>query len=208
MFGSKKPTASAETPENSAQPQPEGEAAVPPPEAEAAAAEAASQPVSREAELEAEIAKIKDQALRSLAEAENTRRRLEREMDDARKFAVSGFARELLAVSDNLRRAIEAVPADQREQPAIKAMLVGIEATERQLVAAFDKFGVKPVEAMGLPFDPNFHQVMFEVETGDHAPGTIVQVLQNGYKIADRLLRPALVGTAKSPASGQVDTNA
>lgn len=199
MFGSKKPTAQAE-------PAPKPEEVAP----EAAQAEAAEQapPAGREAELEAEVAKLKDQLLRTLAEAENTRRRTEREMDDARKFAVSNFARELLAVSDNLRRAIDAVPADQKDQPAIKAMLVGVEATERQLLVAFEKFGVKAIEAMGQPFDANFHQVMFEVEDAEKAPGTIVQVLQTGYKIADRLLRPALVGTAKAPASGQVDTKA
>lgn len=200
MFGSKKPTASSEVP---AKP----EEAVAPADA-AVAPEVEAAPAGREAELEAEIGKLKDQLLRTLAEAENTRRRNEREMEDARKFAVSNFARELLAVADNLRRAIETVPADQRDQPAIKAMLVGIEATERQLLAAFDKSGVKVIEAMGLPFDANFHQVMFEVEAADKAPGTIVQVLQSGYKIADRLLRPALVGTAKAPAGGQVDTKA
>jgi len=201
MFGSKKPAPEGAPPA----PETVAEAAVP---ADAAAPAEEAVPASREAELEAELGKIKDQLLRTLAEAENARRRSEREMDDARKFAVSNFARELLAVSDNLRRAIEAVPADQRDQAAIKAMLVGVEATERQLIAAFDKFGIKPIEAMGLPFDANFHQVMFEVESADQAPGTIVQVLQNGYKIADRLLRPALVGTAKAPAAGQVDTSA
>lgn len=207
MFGSKKPAAETpatdEAPVNGAAPAEEAVGA-----AESAAAETgAAAPAGREAELEAELAKVKDQLLRTLAEQENTRRRTEREMDDARKFAVSSFARELLAVSDNLRRAIEAVPADQREQPAIKAMLVGIEATERQLLGAFEKSGVKAIEAMDLLFDPNFHQVMFEVETADKAPGTIVQVLQTGYKIADRLLRPALVGTAKAPAT-HVDTQA
>lgn len=209
MFGSKKPTSTETAPETQ-EGAPDVAAAEPgvgP--AESAAAEApAAAPAGREAELEAELSKVKDQLLRTLAEHENTRRRTEREMDDTRKFAVSNFARELLTVSDNLRRAIEAVPAEQREEPAIKAMLVGIEATERQLLAAFDKFGVKAIEALGVPFDPNFHQVMFEVETADKPAGTIVQVLQNGYKISDRLLRPALVGTAKAPATGQVDTQA
>lgn len=205
MFGSKKPTAQSEAPSA----KPEEVAAADeisegaPPDAELAA------PAGREAELEAELAKLKDQLLRTLAEAENTRRRNEREMEDARKFAVSNFARELLAVSDNLRRAIESVPVDQKDHPAIKVMLVGIEATERQLLAAFDKSGIKPIEALGLPFDANFHQVMFEVEATDKAPGTIVQVLQTGYKIADRLLRPALVGTAKAPtATAATDTTA
>lgn len=205
MFGSKKPAAPNEPP-----------AAAEEETAAAATAEVwegsppdAKIPAGREAELEAEVAKIKDQLLRTLAEAENTRRRTERDMDDARKFAVSNFARELLPVADNLRRAVEAVPADQRENtPELKALITGVEATERQLTAALEKFGIKPIEAMGLVFDANFHQVMFEVETADKAPGTIVQVLQTGYKIADRLLRPALVGTAKAPATGAVDTNA
>ncbi len=198
-------------PEETPQPQPSAEAAPSPvdtPEAQPAEPIAPEAP-SREAELEAEAAKLKDQLLRTLADSENARRRNEREMEDARKFAVSSFARELLAVADNLRRAIEAVPADQREDnAAIKAMLVGIEATERQLLAAFDKYGVKAVEALGQPFDPNLHQVMFEVEDASKAPGTIVQVLQTGYRIGERLLRPALVGTAKAASSGQVDTSA
>lgn len=213
MFGSKKPAPEAA---QSAAPSPEApssegaapaEAAEAPAEAAAQAPEAA--PAGREAELEAEVARLKDQLLRTLAESENARRRAEREMEDARKFAVSSFARELLPVADNLRRAVEAVPADQRESsPALKALIVGVEATERQLNAAFEKGGIKPIVPLDQPFDPNFHQVMFEVESADKAPGTIVQVLQNGYTIAERLLRPALVGTAKAPASGQVDTSA
>lgn len=159
--------------------------------------------VSREAELEAELAEAKDQKLRALADAENTRRRAQREVEDARKYAVGSFVREMLPVADNLRRALEAVPAGAREtDEALKALVVGIEATERQLLGAMERFGVKPVETEGQVFDPNLHQVMFEVESADHAPGTIVQVMQTGYMIHDRLLRPAMVGTAKAPASG------
>lgn len=165
---------------------------------------------AREAELETELATLKDQALRSLADAENTRRRLEREMDDVRKYAITGFARDLLAVADNLRRAIAAVPAEQREQDeAVKNLLVGVEATERQLLAAFEKYNVKAVPSLGNVFDPNKHQVMFEIESAEHAVGTILQELQSGYEIEGRLLRPALVGTAKAPvASTPVDTKA
>jgi len=195
MFGNKKPAPDGET----AQAQPEALA----PEA------GTGDPASREAELEAELAKLKDQMLRALAEAENTRRRTEREIEDTRKYAASSFAREMLPVADNLRRALEAVPAAERESSAaLKGLLIGVEATERQLLGAMDKLGIKPVDVLGKPFDPNFHQVMFEVETADQAPGTVVQVMQVGYVIHDRLLRPALVGTAKPPASGGVDEQA
>lgn len=166
---------------------------------------------SREAQLEEENAKLKDQLLRSLAEAENTRRRTEREMDDTRKFAVSNFAREVLPVADNLRRALSAVKSTDREQnEALKALLTGVEATERQLLSAMDRFGIKTIETVGKTFDPNFHQVMFEVESSEHPPGTILQEMQTGYTIQERLLRPAFVGTAKAPEgdSTKVDTKA
>lgn len=205
MFGQKNTTAAAPDAQNPA------EAAQDTPAAETGA-EGNTAPASREAELENELAQVKDQALRALAEAENTRRRLEREMEEAKKYAVSGFARELLAVADNLKRAISAVTPEQREQNAeLKNMLIGIEATERQLMAAFEKYQVKPVDSMGKVFDPNFHQVMFEIESAEHPAGTILQELQSGYAIEGRLLRPALVGTAKAPAAGsdgKVDTQA
>ncbi len=172
--------------------------------------EALAQP-SREAVLEEENTKLKDQLLRSLAEAENTRRRTEREMDDTRKFAVSNFAREVLPVADNLRRALSAVKNTDREQnEALKALLTGVEATERQLLSAMDRFGIKTIETVGKTFDPNFHQVMFEVESSEHPPGTILQEMQTGYTIQERLLRPAFVGTAKAPEGDgkKVDTKA
>jgi molecular chaperone GrpE len=166
------------------------------------------------AALEAEVASLKDQLLRTLAETENIRRRAQREREDTAKYAVSSFAKELLAVADNLRRAVDAVPAEQREQDeALRNLLVGIEATERQLLAAFDRGGIKKMEALGEPFDPNFHQVVFEVENTGKPGGTIVQVLQDGYTIHGRLLREAMVGAAKrgadeAPAASRVDTSA
>ena len=199
----------------SAENTPEQPSPLPPDEVsshDSAQAETSPPPQSREQELEAEIARMKDQMLRALAEADNTRRRTEREMEDTRKFAVGNFARELLPVADNLRRALDAVPQDARaNDEALKSLVIGIEATERQLLGALDRFGVKAVETMGKPFDPNVHQVMFEVESAEHPAGTIVQVLQAGYTIHDRLLRPAMVGTAKAPASdagASVDTQA
>jgi molecular chaperone GrpE len=166
------------------------------------------------AALEAEVASLKDQLLRTLAETENIRRRAQREREDTAKYAVSSFAKDLVSVADNLRRAVEAVTPEQREQDeALKNLLVGIEATERQLLAAFDRGGIKKMEALGEPFDPNFHQVVFEVENTGKPGGTIVQVLQDGYTIHGRLLREAMVGAAKrgadeAPATSRVDTSA
>lgn len=148
--------------------------------------------------------------MRALAELENTRRRAARERDDTAKFAISSFARELLAVADNLRRALDAIPGDAREtDELLNKLSEGVEATERQLLAAFDRFGIKKMEPLGQPFDPNFHQVMFELENTGQRAGTVVQVLQPGYTIHGRLLREAMVGVAKGdvaePAS-QLDT--
>src|SRR5690348_13988883 len=151
----------------------------------------------RVAALETEVASLKDQLLRTLAETENMRRRAQREREDTAKYAVSSFAKELVAVADNLRRAVDAVTPEQREaDEALKNLLTGIEATERQLHAAFDRAGIKKMEALGETFDPNFHQVVFEVENTGKPGGTIVQVLQDGYTIHGRLLREAMVGAA------------
>ncbi|PWC75490.1 nucleotide exchange factor GrpE [Azospirillum sp. TSH64] len=168
-------------------------------------------PEDRVAKLEAEVASLKDQLLRAMAETENTRRRAQRDREDASKFAVSSFAKELVSVADNLRRALDAVPAEGREQDdVLKGLAVGVEATERQLFAAFDRAGIKKLDPAGEPFDPNFHQVMFEIENTGKAAGTVVQVLQPGYTIHGRLLREAMVGVAKGgDAGGQhVDTKA
>src|SRR3954464_525388 len=216
----KKPNeAETETaPAQGAAPDGQGNAAADTPD-EAAPAAAGEQGVDgsageKVAALEAEVASLKDQLLRTLAETENIRRRAQREREDTAKYAVSSFAKDLVSVADNLRRAVEAVPAEQREQDeALKNLLVGIEATERQLLAAFDRGGIKKMEALGEPFDPNSHQVVFEVENTGKPGGTIVQVLQDGYTIHGRLLREAMVGAAKrgadeAPATSRVDPSA
>jgi molecular chaperone GrpE len=155
-------------------------------------------PMSREAELEAEVAKLKDQMLRALAESENIRRRAERERDEARRYGAVGLARDVLAVADNLRRALDLVPENARkENELLDALMVGIEGTERQLLSAFDKHQIKKVEPLGERFDYNLHQAMFEMENTGKPPGTVVQVMQPGYVLLDRLLRPAMVGVAK-----------
>jgi molecular chaperone GrpE len=156
----------------------------------------------------AEIASLKDQLLRALAEAENTRRRALKEREDTSKYAVTNFAKEMLNVADNFARALEATPKDSMD-PAVKNLVTGIEATERQLQAILERFGIKKLEPLGQAFDPNFHRAMMEIEAPDQAPGTILQVLQAGYVIHDRLLREALVGVAKGgTASGKVDQTA
>ena len=165
----------------------------------------------------AEAAQLKDQLLRAMAETENTRRRAQRDRDDAQKYAVSNFARDVLTVADNLRRALEAIPAGQLESDeALKTLYEGIAATERQLEAALGKQQIERVWPEGERFDANLNQAMFEVPNTGKPAGTIVQVVQAGYKIHDRLLRPALVGVAKGgPAAsndaapgGNVDTTA
>lgn len=160
--------------------------------------------------VQGEIAKLKDQLLRALAEAENTRRRAQKEREDTAKYATANFAKEMLAVADNFRRALEAVPKDTGQNEAMKTLIAGIEATERQLSAALGRFGIRKLEPLGQPFDPNFHRVMMEVDDPEKAPGTVVQVLQPGYVIHDRLLREALVAVAKGAATTatKIDTSA
>ncbi len=143
-----------------------------------------------------EIAGLKDRLLRAAAEMENTRRRLDREKVDASSYAMTGFARDLLGVADNLRRAVSALPA---EAPGFDAVKTGIEATERELTAVLSRHGISRVETDGQKLDPNRHQAMIEVDSDAHEPGAIVQELQAGYVIKDRLLRPALVSVAKAP---------
>ena len=151
--------------------------------------------------LAAEVADLKNRLLRTLAEMENLRRRTEREMTDARQYAVANFAREMLTVGDNLRRAIDAVPAELRDgsDPALSALIEGVEVTEKSLQQALTKHGVKRAEAKGQKFDPAFHQAMFEVESADVPPGTVAEEIQPGYVIGERVLRPALVGIARRP---------
>ena len=140
-----------------------------------------------------EIADLKDRLLRQAAETENTRRRLERDKADTAAYAMTGFARDLLAVADNLRRAVAALPAE-----GFDAVRSGIEATERELTAIFGRHGISKVETAGQKLDPNRHQAMIEVDHETHDAGTVVDELQAGYVIKDRLLRPALVSVAKA----------
>ena len=151
------------------------------------------------AALKAEAAEFKDRMLRALADAENTRRRAEREKLDASQYAISKFARDILAVADNFQRAIEACPKDARDSasPQVKAVIDGVEATERQLLATLERHGVKPIDTTDGRFDPNLHQAIAEVPGLGKPPGSIVSVVQVGYVIGDRLLRPAMVTVAR-----------
>lgn len=156
---------------------------------------------ARIAELEAEKTDLKDKLLRTLADMENQRRRTEREVADARSYAVTSFARDLLTVADNIRRALDSVPAEARAGAktggALTGLVEGIELTERDLLKTLERHGVKRIEPMGTKFDPNLHQAMFELPNAEVPNGTVVQVMQSGYVIGDRVLRPALVGVAK-----------
>lgn len=153
------------------------------------------------ANLAAEAADLKDRLLRQIAEMENLRRRTEREIGDAKQYAVSGFARDMLVVVDNLRRALDAVPEEERgaADTTLGRLLEGISLTERELLHILDRHGVKKLEPKGEKFDPHRHQAMFEVEDPSAEGGTVVQVIQDGYVIGERVLRPALVGVAKKP---------
>lgn len=151
----------------------------------------------RLSELEDQLADAKQQVLYAQAETQNVRRRLEQEKQNAAAYASTGFARDMLSVKDNLERALAAFPEDLRTDEKVKALIAGIEATGRELNNVFQRNGITRVEAMGQPLDPNKHQAMIEVPTDDAEPGTIVQEMQAGYMIKDRLLRPALVGVAR-----------
>jgi molecular chaperone GrpE len=153
------------------------------------------------AALKAEVADMKDKLLRTLAEMENLRKRTEREVADQRQYAVASFARDMLTVGDNLRRAIEAVPKESRGSgdQALDALIEGVEMTERGLEQSLAKFGVRRVEAKGLKFDPSFHQAMFEVELPDAQPGTVADEIQAGYAIGERVLRPVMVSVVRKP---------
>jgi molecular chaperone GrpE len=162
------------------------------------AAAAAPEPTPSTA-LEREHAEMRDRLLRTLAEMENLRKRTEREVADARLYGVTSFARDVLGVADNMRRALDALPAEARAsaQPGIKALVEGVELTERELLKALEKNGVRQFIPQGEKFDPNVHQAMFEVPDPSVLAGSIVQVMQPGYMIGERVLRPALVAVAK-----------
>ena len=149
----------------------------------------------------AENAELKDRLLRAMAEMENVRRRTEREKQDTARYAISNFARDVLTIGDNLKRAIDHVPAEAAaEDPALKSFLEGVELTERELLNMLERHGVTRIEPAGQRFDPNCHQAMYEVQNPDVPEGTVVDVMQAGYTIGDRCLRPALVAVAKGGA--------
>jgi molecular chaperone GrpE len=149
-----------------------------------------------------EAAEARDRMLRTLAEMENLRKRTAREVSDARTYAISGFARDVLDIADNLQRALDAVPVEAKAaaDPGLKALIEGVELTERSLHNALEKNGVRKFDPAGEKFDPNVHQAMYEVPDPSVPPGTIAQVVQAGYMIGERVLRPALVGVAKGGA--------
>jgi molecular chaperone GrpE len=149
------------------------------------------------ASLRGDLEKAQQDALYARAEVQNVRRRLEKDIQDARAYAATGFARDVLSVWDNLSRAIDAIPAELHDDPRLKALVTGIEATQRELEKVFAQHGIVRIAAMGLPLDPNQHQAMLEVPSAEAEPGTVVQEMQSGWMIKDRLLRPAMVGVAK-----------
>jgi len=153
--------------------------------------------LDRLGELEKELEEVRQHVLYAQAETQNVRRRLEQEKISAAQYAATGFARDMLSVKDNLERALAAIPEDLREDERMRGLVTGIEATGRELDSAFQRHGIARVEAMGKPLDPHLHQAMLELPTDEAEPGTIVQEMQPGYTIKDRLLRPALVGVAK-----------
>jgi molecular chaperone GrpE len=153
--------------------------------------------LDRLSELEKELEEVRQHVLYAQAETQNVRRRLEQEKISAAQYAATGFARDMLSVKDNLERALAAIPEDLRGDERMKGLVAGIEATGRELESAFQRHGIARIEAMGKPLDPHLHQAMLEVPHDEAEPGTIVQEMQPGYTIKDRLLRPALVGVAK-----------
>ncbi|MXP25208.1 nucleotide exchange factor GrpE [Altererythrobacter indicus] len=149
--------------------------------------------------LREQLEATKQEVLYAKADTQNVRRRLEKDISDARAYAATGFARDILSIADNLVRAIDAVPTELREDDKFKGLVAGIEATQREMDKVFNQHGITRIAARGMPLDPNQHQAMMEIPTEDAEPGTVVQEMQAGYMIRDRLLRPAMVGVAKKP---------
>jgi molecular chaperone GrpE len=156
-----------------------------------------------------ELAESRDKMLRTLADMENLRKRTTREVADARTYGISGFARDVLDIADNLQRALDAVPADTRASadPVLKALIEGVELTERSLLNALEKNGVKKFDPAGEKFDPNFQQAMYEVPDASVPAGTVLQVVQAGYMIGERVLRPALVAVSRGGAKAGAPAN-
>lgn len=157
--------------------------------------------------LQAELEDLRKQLLYAQAETQNVRRRMEKDAQDARAYAATSFARDILSVADNLSRALSAIPPAMREQENTKALVTGLEMTGKELENVFQRNGITKIESIGTQLDPNRHQAMVELPS-DQAPGTIVQEMQAGYMIKDRLLRPALVGVAKAGEQPRVDLEA
>ncbi|HEY0331591.1 MAG TPA: nucleotide exchange factor GrpE [Rhodopseudomonas sp.] len=156
-----------------------------------------------------EAAESRDKMLRTLAEMENLRKRTAREVADARTYGIAAFARDVLDIADNLQRALDAVPADARAaaEPGLKALIEGVELTERSMLNALEKNGVKRFDPIGEKFDPNFQQAMYEVPDSSVAAGTVVQVVQAGFTLGERVLRPALVAVSKGGAKTSSSAN-
>jgi molecular chaperone GrpE len=196
--------------DSDARPQPEPETDTVPP-GNTAPGDTAVQPDAAAAApkastaLDRELADMKDRLLRTLAEMENMRKRTEREVADARVYGISTFARDILGVADNMHRAMQALDDELRSKAdeSLKALLDGVELTERELMNVLEKHGVKKIEPQGQKFDPNRHQAMFEIEDLSVPSGTVVQVMQAGYLIGERVLRPALVAVSKGGAKAQ-----
>lgn len=150
------------------------------------------------ATLNEQIAALQQDLLYAQAETQNVRRRAEKEVADAHTYAVTKFARDILSVGDNLTRALAAIPEAAREDEAMKGLVAGLEATERELMSVFERHGIKRIASVGLPLDPNQHQAMVEIPSADAEPGTIVMEMAPGYMLKDRLLRAAMVGVAKA----------
>ena len=170
-------------------------------------AEAAPE-VAEHDKLKAELEEAKQQALYVQAEMQNLRRRTEKEMADARSYATTGFARDLLSVADNLARALAAIPAELRTDDKMKPLLTGIEMTGKEMEAVFQRNGITRIESVGQPLDPNKHQAIMEMESADASPGTVIHEMQSGWMIKDRLLRAAMVGVAKAPEGAGIDATA
>ncbi|MSO92072.1 MAG: nucleotide exchange factor GrpE [Rhodospirillales bacterium] len=190
-----------------------GEAPAPDGEVRPAAAEPPASPPDqglpqvsqREHELEAEIATLRDKLLRALAETENVRRRGEREREDTAKYAIASFARELVSVADNFNRALASIDETLRKDAAAQKFIEGIEITQRELQNIFKRFGITPIEAIGQKFDHNLHEALFEYDAPDQPHGTVGQVLETGYTLGGRLLRPAKVGVTKGGPKGSAE---
>ena len=182
-------------------------------QAESTAAEAenptAPEQVDPVAEAKREAAEFKDKLLRTLAEMENLRKRTEREVFDARLYGIAGFARDVLAVADNMHRALDAIGPElcESDDAKVKALIEGVELTERELLKTLEKNGVKKFSPQGEKFDPNLHQAMYEVPTSDLPPGLVADVIQAGYMIGERVLRPAMVAVSKAVQKTPASTN-